>query len=161
VSTVIHDDTFDIKDFGGLVGISVQAMRESLGITVVRLAKASGIPRVRIETIERGATTTHPRPGLGTPYVAPENETEQKIAAIWGELLGIEQIGADDRFFELGGHSLLGTQLISRLRQVFQVNLPLTIIFEYPTVAEMALAVELTLIEAIEKLSEDETLSLA
>ncbi len=98
--------------------------------------------------------TGYARPGLETAYVAPNNELEQEIAAIWGELLGIEQIGIHDNFFELGGHSLLGTQLITRLRQSFQLDMPLTTLFEAPTVAELAMEVEMILIEEIEKLNE-------
>jgi len=81
---------------------------------------------------------------------------EQEIAAIWSTLLGIEQIGIHDNFFELGGHSLMGTQLIVRLRQAFQVDVRLTIIFEAPTVAELALAIEMMLIEEIEQLDDEE-----
>ena len=59
MSTIVSDDTFDIKDFGGLVATTVQAMRESLGVTVDDLAQASGIPCRRIQDIERGDTTTY------------------------------------------------------------------------------------------------------
>ncbi|GCE29299.1 hypothetical protein KDA_47830 [Dictyobacter alpinus] len=96
-------------------------------------------------------TTTYPRPLLSTPYVAPESEFEQHIAQVWSELLGIEQIGLHDNFFEMGGHSLLGSQLIVRLRQIFQLNLSLELIFESATVAELAIAIELALIDEIEQ----------
>jgi len=97
---------------------------------------------------------------LGTPYVAPENEMEQEIAAIWSELLGFEQVGIHDNFFELGGHSLMGMQMISRLRQAFAVDVRLTTLFEAPTVAELALTIELMLIEEIDKLDEEEVRSI-
>ncbi len=71
-------------------------------------------------------------------------------------MLGIGEIGIHDNFFELGGHSLIGTQLISRLRHVFQVNLPLAMLFEAPTVAELALAIKLKFIEEIDRLDEEE-----
>jgi len=60
------------------------------------------------------------------------------LAGIWGELLGVESVGAQDNFFALGGHSLLAAQLIARLREVFGVELPLGIMFEGPTIAELA-----------------------
>ncbi len=96
------------------------------------------------------------RPLLNTPYTAPTNELESEIAARWSDLLGIEQIGIDDNFLELGGHSLLGTQLITRLRQAFQVNVRLTTLFEAPTVRELAVAIELLLIEELEQTNETE-----
>ena len=92
--------------------------------------------------------------------MAPSGEYEQKIAEVWQQVLGIEQVGLYDNFFDLGGHSLMGTQLISRLRQAFQVNLPLATLFEAPTVAELALAIKMLLIEEIEKLDEEEVKSL-
>jgi acyl transferase domain-containing protein/acyl carrier protein len=72
-------------------------------------------------------------------YVAPRNEIEKTIANIWEELIGIEKVGIHDNFFELGGHSLLAVQTISRLREAFQVELPLrTLLFDAPTVSELA-----------------------
>jgi len=81
----------------------------------------------------------HSRPNLQTAYVAPSNEIEQTIANIWRELLGVEQVGIHDNFFELGGHSLLAVQVTSRLREVFQAEVPLqSILFDAPTVAGLA-----------------------
>ncbi len=108
-----------------------------------------------IHTVRQSqAATGYARPVVGTAYVAPNNELEQEIAAIWGELLGIEQIGIHDNFFELGGHSLMGTQLMTRLRQSFQIDIPLATLFEAPTIAELAMAIEMILIEEIEQLNE-------
>ncbi|MBD2690475.1 non-ribosomal peptide synthetase [Anabaena catenula] len=75
-------------------------------------------------------------------YISPRTPVEEIIANTWTQVLGVEQVGVNDNFFELGGHSLLATQLISRLRQVFQIELPLQKIFEFPTVADLATAVE-------------------
>lgn len=100
------------------------------------------------------------RPQISTAYAPPSSPTEQRIVGIWQQLLGFEQIGIHDNFFQLHGHSLLGMQLISRLRQVFQVNIPLVKLFEGPTIAELASVVEATLIEEIEKLDEEEAQAL-
>jgi amino acid adenylation domain-containing protein len=78
------------------------------------------------------------RDDLENVYIAPRNETEERLAEISAELLGVERVGVHDDFFELGGHSLLATQLISRLRQVFDVEVPLRAIFAAPTVAGLA-----------------------
>ncbi|HXQ69567.1 MAG TPA: amino acid adenylation domain-containing protein, partial [Pyrinomonadaceae bacterium] len=75
-------------------------------------------------------------------YVAPRNPTEEKLAAIWCEVLGLEGIGIHDNFFELGGHSLLATQVFSRASAFFEVEFPFRLIFEAPTVAEFAVAAE-------------------
>jgi len=91
---------------------------------------------------ERGARgSRHERPELPSAYRAPESELEKGLTAMWEEILGIEGIGADDSFFELGGHSLQGTVLLSRVRDGYRVELPLRMLFEGPTVAEMAAAV--------------------
>lgn len=95
------------------------------------------------------APTQHNRPALHNPYAAPSNETEQMIAEVFEELLGIKPIGIHDNFFQLGGDSLLGTQMVSRLRSLFQVDIPLRSLFETPTIAEVALVVEAQLIAEI------------
>jgi len=84
-------------------------------------------------------SSTHTRPQLTTPYAPPRNEVEQTIAAIWQDLLGVEQVGIHDSFFDLGGHSLLAIQAISRLREAFPVAIEMrSLLFEAPTVAGIA-----------------------
>jgi amino acid adenylation domain-containing protein len=75
-------------------------------------------------------------------YEAPLGETEEALAAIWSELLGLERVGRCDDFFALGGHSLRAVRAVSRIRDVFAVELPLRALFEGPTVAELAGRVE-------------------
>jgi amino acid adenylation domain-containing protein len=74
-------------------------------------------------------------------YVAPEGDVQERLAAIWREILRVERVGARDNFFELGGHSLLATQVLSRVREAFGVELPLRALFDTPTVAGIAEAV--------------------
>ncbi|MFD2169308.1 type I polyketide synthase [Tumebacillus lipolyticus] len=71
-------------------------------------------------------------------YVAPRNETEEKIAGILGELFGVGQVSVLDNFFELGGNSLLAIQLVARIRQEFMVELPMDEFFQAPTIAGLA-----------------------
>jgi acyl carrier protein len=75
-------------------------------------------------------------------YVAPGSELERAVAAVWEELFGIQRVGTADNFFEMGGNSLLAIQLVSRLRKELQIELPLNTLFESPTVAGLAAAIE-------------------
>jgi acyl carrier protein len=75
------------------------------------------------------------------PFVAPRTPTEARLAEIWQQVLGRESIGIYDNFFELGGHSLLATRVMSRVREAFHVETPLRALFETPSVAGLAEAV--------------------
>ncbi len=82
------------------------------------------------------------RPELSNDYVPPRGPVEEGVASIWSDVLGVDRIGVHDDFFELGGHSLLATQVISRVRQAFQVEVPLRSLFELPTVAGLSGRIE-------------------
>lgn len=82
------------------------------------------------------------RPDVGQGFVPPRTPTEELLAGIWTQVLGIEQTGVHSNFFELGGHSLMATQVISRIGAVFQVELPIRVLFESPTIASLAERIE-------------------
>jgi amino acid adenylation domain-containing protein len=84
-------------------------------------------------------------------YVAPRDEVEAQLAQVWEKVLQRHPIGVNDNFFELGGHSLLATQVVSRTRMEFEVELPLSALFESPTVAGMA-----EVVKSLQDVSEDE-----
>jgi amino acid adenylation domain-containing protein len=75
-------------------------------------------------------------------FVAPRSENEEKLAKIWSEVLQFSPVGIHDNFFELGGHSLMAIQVISRVRNHFNVELPLRTLFENPTVSELCVSIE-------------------
>ena len=76
-------------------------------------------------------------PDAAEGYVAPRTPAEATMAGIWAEVFEVERVGVHDDFFFLGGHSLLATQVVSRIRRAFAVELPVTAVFEWPTVAEL------------------------
>ncbi|MDV2992198.1 MAG: hypothetical protein N4J56_001852 [Chroococcidiopsis sp. SAG 2025] len=84
------------------------------------------------------SSSLHSKPNLQNAYVAPRNAIEQKLAKIWQELLGFEQIGIHDNFFDLGGDSLLTVQVRSKLQTTFDRDISLTDLFEYPTINALA-----------------------
>ncbi len=84
-------------------------------------------------------SATRPRPGPG--YTAPATPTQELLAGIWAQVLGLDQIGIHDNFFELGGHSLRAIQVVSRIRSMFELEFPIAAFFDQPTIAELAVAI--------------------
>ena len=80
--------------------------------------------------------------GTENDYVAPRSALERQLAAIWIDLLGVAQVGIHDSFFELGGHSLLATQVVSRIRRILDVELPLRTLFQAPTIGDLGRRIE-------------------
>jgi len=124
-------------------------MLESLPLT------ANGkVDRARLPAPD-GANTLRDR-----AFMDPRTETERVLAAMLGPLLGQEQVDVEENFFTVGGHSLLGTQLISRVRETFRVELPLRVVFEAPTVAQLSAEIERLLLAKLERMSDDEAESI-
>lgn len=85
----------------------------------------------------RADSLAHSLPELRENYVAPLGESEQLIARIWEDLLGIKGIGTKDNFFDLGGHSLLASQVIIRINELFNTKLSFETLFDFPTIKEI------------------------
>ncbi|ARU63611.1 hypothetical protein CBW65_23295 [Tumebacillus avium] len=132
---------------------------QDLNASIEKFINQGGAPAAATRAAA-GNGARHPRPNLKNAYVEPGNELEEMIAEILQDLLGIEQIGIHDNFFQLGGNSLLGTQVVSRLRTTFQVDLPLRVLFEANTVADMAVVIEDIMIAELEAMSDEEIASL-
>ena len=107
---------------------------------------------VMLETLPLNSNGKLDRSGLPAPerdgreaessYTAPRTATEEVLAGIWAGVLGLACVGTQDDFFDLGGHSLLVTQVASRIRDAFSVELPVRVLFEEPTVERLARAVD-------------------
>ena len=104
---------------------------ESLPLTPNGKVDRKALERIAPE-LERGAAG----------WQAPRTPAEELLAGIWAQVLGVERVGVEENFFELGGHSLLATQVMSRVKDVFGVELPLRRLFASPTVAALAAELE-------------------
>ncbi|HEX8184157.1 MAG TPA: amino acid adenylation domain-containing protein, partial [Blastocatellia bacterium] len=85
--------------------------------------------------------------GQEREYVAPRTPVEELLAGVWAQVLNVKRVGSNDDFFELGGHSLLATQVVSRVRQAFQVEVSLRTLFESTQLAQLALSIEKAMLD--------------
>ncbi len=128
------------KDIPNQIVISIDDIYESIDKWLLHTSNEKN------ELKEDSDKSLHERPDLDVDYIEPSTELEKQIFVEWQKLLGIEKIGINDNFFDLGGDSLIGTQLVSRMRKTFSVDIPLVSIFENATIKGIA--------ELIEKKSE-------
>ncbi|MGA9768569.1 MAG: amino acid adenylation domain-containing protein, partial [Blastocatellia bacterium] len=84
------------------------------------------------------------RPEFEHAYCEPQTDTQKKLVRLWESILGVERVGIRDNFFELGGHSLLATRVISRVRDMFQVSLPIRSLFERPAIESFSVLIDET-----------------
>jgi amino acid adenylation domain-containing protein len=122
----------DVKDF----------LKQSLPEYMVpaQFVFMDSFPLTQNGKIDRKAlpAPTHGTISAAHEFIAPRTETEEKVAAMWAELLKVERIGIHDDFFDLGGHSLMAIKALSRIREEFDVDLPLATLLQAPTVAQLA-----------------------
>ncbi len=78
------------------------------------------------------------RPALDSEYVEPRDDIEKTLVGFYEELLGVKSVGVRDSFFDLGGHSLIAVRLFARIKKAFQVEYPISVLFEAPTVERCA-----------------------
>ncbi len=144
----------------GLPADLAEGVLSGEGVRIFERVLASGLSRVIVSTRDlagriehsRARSTAlvsgaeeqaaprarHPRPQLMMVYATPRNQTEQKLAEIWQEVLGIEQVGVHDNFFELGGDSLLITRVHAKFIEVFERDMSVANLMQYPTIADLA-----------------------
>jgi acyl transferase domain-containing protein len=122
---------------GGQVVVSTGDLHPRLDLWIERKFLHDAESSANVQS----SASTYSRPQVASAYVAPGNETEQTIANIWQQVIGIEQVGVNDNFFDLGGHSLLAIKLVGRLREAFDIELPFSKLFAAPTVAGLSRAI--------------------
>ena len=111
---------------------------------------------IKLESLKTQTRTAPAASGTA----APGDEIEQRVARVWQDALGIPVIGLHDNFGELGGHSLLAVKIVSELRQLFQIELPVRALFDAPTVAELAHRIHDDIVAEVEALTDEEAQSL-
>ncbi len=148
-SAELPEELRRLRDQALATGIAPAEGREVFG----RIVSRADLPQIVVSTRDLGAVMEHlasrfregiragsetsaatkaayARPELRSAFVEPRDETEEAIAAVWRELLGLDRVGVHDNFFDLGGHSLLATQVMTRVRETLGVELPLDVLFE-------------------------------
>ncbi|MEV6948662.1 non-ribosomal peptide synthetase [Streptomyces sp. NPDC051172] len=119
-----------------------ERLRESLPVAMVPWAVLlrTELPLNKNGKVDRRAlpaATRVPR-NVWNPFVAARSETEQRLADLWGEVLGVEPVGIEDDFFDLGGHSLLVAELLGTLKDTFDLEVPARVLYLQPTIADLA-----------------------
>ncbi|MHC5738119.1 non-ribosomal peptide synthetase [Nostoc sp.] len=138
---VMKQEQIPMQDVQGFASLLRQFLKEKLPEYMVPRAYMvlESLPLTHNGKVDRRAL---PMPDTITfnkqDYVAPRSQVEELLAQIWAKVLGKEQVGIHDNFFELGGHSLLATVLTSRIRDTFQIDLPVRNLFEAPTVEQLS-----------------------
>ena len=119
-----------------------QAFFRALQSDHAALVVSSIDPQALIAQANRPETGTHQtkfeRPDLGTKMVAPRNNIERTLTGFWQDLLGVDEIGVEDNFFDLGGHSLIAVRLFAQVKKAYQVDFPISVLFQAPTIAACA-----------------------
>ena len=153
---VVREDSFSMQS---LVAYLVADANQDLSIPDLRAFLKQKLPDpmmpsafMVLETLPLNANGKVDRRALPAPdrfqrdmdvgFVAPQTSIERRIAEIWQRILKLDRVGIHDNFFELGGHSLLATQAMAQLCQVFHIDVPLRVLFEFPTIAQLGERIE-------------------
>lgn len=130
-----------------------QAISPTKGVAAFHRAFQTGQPQVFVSSLDLDALVaqedgpsvqpedteqTFARPDLDTEYVAPSNDIERTLVGFWESLLGVQNVSVTDSFFDLGGHSLIAVRLFSMVKKAYQIEFPISILFEAPTIEKYA-----------------------
>ncbi|MCR9125436.1 MAG: SDR family NAD(P)-dependent oxidoreductase [Rhodobacteraceae bacterium] len=147
-----RSDTPLSPDEERLVAAIAEGIRPAEGPDALRRALRTGHAQIVVSALplpaliaQADAPQTAPtesqsfeRPDLDSDFVAPRNPVEETLAGFWQNLLGVAQVGVHDSFFDLGGHSLIAVRLFAMIKRSFDVQLPISVLFEAPTIAKCA-----------------------
>lgn len=131
-------------------------LSENEGFDIIQRILVSSYPQVLVSTGRtlddaspensqaptQSKANAHQRPSLAEHYVAPETDMQRLLSDVWSEVLGIDQIGIDDDFYALGGDSLIAIRVMSRLKELLDLNIPVKRLFENSTISKLALQIE-------------------
>ncbi|MVF12550.1 amino acid adenylation domain-containing protein [Ketobacter sp. MCCC 1A13808] len=135
VGYLLKDGEVDLTELKGFLGKSLPDYMVPKAYVLLDAFPLTANGKVDKKALPEPDDSLHAR----NQFVAPRNDTEEALTQIWKEVLNLDQIGVTDNFFDLGGHSLLATQVVSRVRDHFNVDLPLSALFEEPTIENIAL----------------------
>lgn|GEM_PF-3163127 len=102
----------------------------------------SDLPRTPADVIARIDSQRRPRPALANSLVPPQNPMEAAIAAFWCEVLRLNEVGIHDDFFDLGGDSIRMARILSRIWKYYDIEIPIEVFFDNPTVASLVHTIE-------------------
>jgi amino acid adenylation domain-containing protein len=145
-----HPSSGELRDFLGASLPDFMVPARFVALKALPLNSSGKVDRAALPKPEPSIA-----PGDEAP-LAPRTPVEERVAAVVAPLLGLDRVGVLDNFFMLGGHSMLGTQLITRLREIYSVELALRSLFDAPTVAGLSAEIERLLHERLEAMSEAE-----
>jgi NADP-dependent 3-hydroxy acid dehydrogenase YdfG/acyl carrier protein len=119
----------------------------------IKLESLSSHGDVKVASAHQPTDALSKRPRHGD---SPKDETEERIAAVWQEVLGVDEVGINDNFSQLGGHSLYAIKIVTELRRAFQIDLPVRVLFDAPTVADLSRYIKEQIIKEIDSMSDEE-----
>ncbi|RJG15557.1 amino acid adenylation domain-containing protein, partial [Paenibacillus thiaminolyticus] len=151
-AVLVHRDEYGSNELCAYIAgereFSYTELREALGTVMPdymipsSFVQLGQLPVTRNGKVDRRALPKPDGAKAGKRYEAPRTNMEAKLALLWQDVLGVERVGIHDNFFELGGHSLRAMTLASRIHQTLDVEVPLRLLFQAPTVAGLAAALE-------------------
>jgi len=163
-AVVLRDPTVTERELRQYASLRLAPFKVPRRIAIVEEIPKGPTGKIqRIGLAERLGLSAAPAPAaaVSDATAAPNSAVETLLATMWSEVLGLPSVSVQARFLDLGGDSILATQLVSRLRQAFHVNLTLLDFFDAPTITEQALIIETLLLDQIEGLSDEEAERLA